>query len=235
MRASEISSLDAREDIKLVYNTAELRGVVRHACTQTDPTFSVQKGIDEVQEVEEESKVHEDMIFLSNQVKWEKEKAAERERLLIAQMNALRDSEMVSSDGIFEKFAVQVRFCGGSLSVSDLSSEYDRIKVDLRARDPLQLNSSEDTQSIELGRIDANGHVEVAMTSESLALTRHYETLSITCTLRATSSVDDRISKLLGQASYPSFVPTMRTRRHPEKIMLVFNGIGELHTELAVT
>ena len=211
---------------RLRHNVAEFRGVLKHVSVQTDVRHS-STTMDECEQADFESQTISDLQRELQTVwadfKRERERASERERMLIAQMNAVRDSTK-----LYEELKVCVSVISVDLNLDLVAPEYTQVILEVRLG-----QQSEDEATI--ATLGANR--EITMGSApfcNLQVNRNIGQVSLLCVLKAKGTVNN-FPIILSQIGYPPFIPSLKQRGHAQKITVHFPEIGQLNTELIIT
>jgi hypothetical protein len=134
---------DPTADIRIRYNTAEIRGQLKHSSSQTeDPLLCGNKSPRE-QWTQSELDTRYDspsstteLLAVQSTLDLERRRFLEREKLLISQMNALRDQH-IYTDGelrldLDSRMILTVTVTGGSFRDLSVPPSYSRCSLDVR-------------------------------------------------------------------------------------------------------
>ena len=211
------------DSFRLRYNTNEFQQLLKHVAVQTDMHASALNSVDSGgEQVDFESDslavLQAELRGLNEQMMREREKASERERILIAQMNALRGAHREEGATLI----VRIRVLGVSIQIEG-NSEYDKVSLDVG------------NIEIPFGVLD-KGEVKVKSGEgwfAEIQTDSGIVNLALVCIVRATGS--GKFPLILGEIGFPPFTPSLKEKGRNENITLHFPNLGDLYTELVIT
>ncbi len=233
---------------RAIRNTIELRGELVHTSSQTDAAMipSIQVGIDENTQADmdivSESKAA-DISQLLASIENDKLRYMEREKLLIAQMNAIRNQHLYGDQELrldtSRDLSVNIVLSGGDLSMFQISPVYNRVRLDVRL-----------VEGMDQTRILASGKTKESPMIDSLVeWTKHPLSLSVQerigqITLVVSSFASSSMQSdgkfrlypiLLGEWMSPPFIPSLKEKGKSFPMHALFGDLGFVNFELSIS
>jgi hypothetical protein len=228
-------TLDSMVDSRLRYNAAELRGILKHIATQTDFCVSTPPKIDEGLQVEDSltnSQNLERELF-ALRASWESERVRyqQRERLLIAQMNAMRDLDVENQNEPHVRASLSCRSI--EFDLNTLPSRYDRVAWTVASHD-----FTKDDKVI--GIVESNNVLRrgssVEVTSEQIDLHFPRNTGQVSLHFRFLARSSDpspgNFPLIIGEWMSPLFIPCLKDKETIETLQLNIEEVGVASFEL---
>lgn len=230
-------TLDCLVDSRLKYNAAELRGIIKHTSCQTSDSFvnATCCRIDQASQVHALGPSPQELDFeldaLRLTLEGERSRFQQREKLLIAQMNALRDMESATSSDIKTRLSFSAKSVEFDLSM--LPEQYDRIEWSIacqelgrddRVLDVVYSNSSfRIKSSVEITSDPIELHVPRAAGQVAL----FFRFLA-----RSSGSSKSLFPLIIGEWSSPLFIPCLKEQGSIDTVLATVEGVGVASFEL---
>ncbi len=229
------ATLDSLVDSRVRYNTAELRGILKHSSTQTDICSNMTPMMDEALQVDQ---IGLDPSDFENEIAttralWESERTRfqQRERLLIAQMNAIRDKESESQRE--SQVRVLLRCKSIAFNLRALDQVYDNVSWTIAAlefgRDDKVVGSAQSN-----GVVRKGSSCEVTAEQLELDLPRSAGQMKLLFRFLARSSENSKTNfpLILGEWSSPLFIPCLKEDGTVETMLATLEEVGVASFEL---
>lgn len=229
------ATLDSLTDSRLRYNVAELRGILKHSATQTEVSVSIRPMVDEALQVEASGPLPTEIEREISELKssWDSERTRfqQRERLLIAQMNAMRDMESESRNEEQVRVSVVCKSLELNLRVLDVS--YDCVSWTISA-----LEWGRDDKVI--GFVQSRGVFRKGssceLTGEQLDLVLPKSAGQVSLLFRFIARSSDRsqlhFPLVLGEWMSPLFIPCLKDNGSTEVMLVTLEEVGVTSFEL---
>jgi hypothetical protein len=237
---SETSDLELRNEAirRMRLNRLEFADKIKHSAIQTEPPDgSFRIGIqtkDQWVQIDSDSemlrKLQSEIREAYVQFDRDKARYSERERLLIAQMNALRDTQ---SDCSGSSLTILISFKGLNLERSRIPLEHRIITLETT------ILNADGTQQILPVTVSSDGKIEqsgILPPSLPLSIPVPHKTglIKIHFRIIAASLNMAMFSTILGEWVSPPFVPCLKEKGSGENLRAILEGLGSMDIELAV-
>ena len=236
-RSLESPILDSRaSDSRLRINSSQLRGHISHAYIQTDLRFESFSGVDEGTQVDSMSELvgsmESEISDLRRELQSNATRCADRERILISQMNAIRDQQLYAKSVTDDELVISVALVEIDLQVSANDHVLDTMYliINLSDAETGAVHCSVQTETFAL-------QMQTKQPSQRLVSTvrinRNVGQSNVGVMGYAFSTVDDSIFKVvIGEWTSPPFVPCLKETRNPERLNVLFPRMGAIVVEL---
>lgn len=243
MTIQAASKLEEYSQSRFRFNAAEFKRSIRHSSTQTDPSNdnrvtrpTIDKGDQADMMTSVITQLQDEIRNAYYELKKERERCADRERLLIAQMNAIRDQQAMEEKHLTETAKLVI-----ACKQSDV--EPKKIPVGLEVVGlSLVVNETGDSGSdgrylgyarADVGGIYRNG-IEFGFESLSIVIPRNASQCVVHFEFVAKSDDASQFPVVLGEWMSPAFVPSLKERGKAEILRAILPLIGTIDFELMV-
>lgn len=227
-----------RSRMRLEYNSAEFREAIRHQSVQTDIHRDSLDGHDISLQVdltsEEFQKLRVDLERKVSEYDTERTKCADREMLLVSQMNAIRDQQAIAKAE--EDASVQVAIVMKRVVIAEsfIPSGYDQIWIVLSGIEAEKSEQCIRITSSEVGEMSPS-EVRVSQVPMTMRVPRLCGQFILTASIHMGTRDGNKYELILGECSFPSFIPCMRERGRSESHKLPLGSCGYIEAELVFT
>lgn len=227
---------DEYGNARAIRNSAELNGRIKDASSQTDFTLSASTGpcADEGIQVgvSDPAKIGEVIPCFQT----ERARYIEREKLLISQMNAIRNNSPNVGATTTSQTSIDIYVRGGQLSGFQLSLNYNRVRLDIRM-----------VEGMDLGRVLMSGRTtESSMVDSNVDWTKQpvrlyspdssgQVSLLVSLIVSAETKLVGMYPMILGEWLSPPFIPSLKVKGLPISLHAIFSDSGYLNLELIVS
>jgi hypothetical protein len=233
-------SMDPIVDSRLRYNAAELRGILGHVAVQTENSGLMMQKV--VYDVSTQAVSDEDVLASSEerferllqQFSVERERMYDRERLLIAQMNALRDlhAQENLNPNVYAELKITVNKIEFDLSI--LPRGYDVLELMIS----VVLAGRRDRVLAQGGpmilTISSTKSVNVIRSPLSIPISEQVGQISLLFDFKVSSKNHELYPLVLGEWVSPPFIPNLRERGEITSMLAVIDRVGLANIELLV-
>lgn len=220
------------------YNISEFRDNIRHAFSQTDIHYSTSESSDVSIQVDTFSNQVVDLTYeignLMDSLYRERSRNADRERILISQMNAIRDQQLYDKKGDADDVTIAIRITDTELRLDRIPRAYTafRFEVKLLRRDDAD-ESAFTIRKFEPCPIQHPPHLLLPELPMHFRVPHTCGQMSICFQFFASSEFEpDMFDLFLGEWASPPFVPCMKETRKPEISRMIFPKFGVLDIEV---
>jgi hypothetical protein len=217
---------------------SEFRGNIRHAFAQTDIHYSTSESSDVSIQVDTFSNqvvnLKSELDDLMDSICRERSRNANRERILISQMNAIRDQQLYDKNGDADDVTIAVRITDTELRLDRIPRAYTaiRFQVKLLRRDDAD-ESAFTIRKFEPCPIQDPVHLILPELPMHFRVPHKCGQMSICFQFFASSEFEpDMFDLFLGEWASPPFVPCMKETRKPEISRMIFPKFGVLDIEV---
>ena len=225
------ATLESMVDSRLRYNAAELRGILKHTFTQTEPSVGLkicERHDEELQvtsDGDELPRLREEIKSLRLSLDSERCRFQQREKLLISQMNAIRDlgSGLESQEIVVMSLSVK----SFEFDLQSLPPVYDRVTWTVScmesARDDRILAVAQSNyavrqqSSLEVMRDPC----DVKAPRSAGQVTLHFRFLA-----QSSSADQPQFPLILGEWMSPLFIPCLKETGTVESMPVTLEGVG---------
>jgi len=233
-------ALDPLVDARIRYNLAELRGAMGHVGVQTDmsevwvPKIVYDAPIQTETSEITRNEVRAQISDLVEQFASERERFVERERLLIAQMNALRDLQARENNRAADFIKFSLTLTAIEFDLSTIQLGYDVVEVIISVlrggrRDDVVCISETTTLPITSDR-----GVKITTYPIELHGPRNTGQVSLMFLFTASSRTRELFPLLLGDQMSPPFIPELKEDGLIDRITLTLDRVGIAKVDLLV-
>ena len=245
--AQEIRKRDLRDEtssdsirtsaLRLSYNSAEFRGSLRHQSVQTEVHRESLIGTDSSQQVDF---TRDEIADLKDQLERhrldldvEREKSSDREKLLVAQMNAIRDHQMRTKAE--EEFSIHLTVSVKRVGIGEafIPSGYDQVWVILSGSDAGDSDECSRISRSEMGLMTSN-ELRITQVPIQLNVPKAAGQYTLYMKIHLGASDGSKYEVTLGECKFPTFVPCLKERGTSEIHKLQLASIGFIEAELTV-
>jgi len=222
----------------LAYNSAEFRQALRHQSVQTEMHRHHAGGNDRCIQVdllaEGFQTLQDELDQIHTITSDERGKSSDREKLLVAQMNAIRDQQALSrsEDGCF----VDVKLTPSSITIGEsfLPAEYDEVWIVLSG---VEVGEGSQCSRVTTGD---TGHItgtEIVLSQMPLVLRvpTSIGLFILTASVHLGSHNGGKYELVIGKCTFPAFVPCIKEKGKSEFHRVPISSIGFLEAELVIT
>lgn len=220
------------------YNISEFRDNIRHAFAQTDIYHSTSESSDVSIQVDTFSNQVVDLTSeisdLMDTICRERSRNADREKILISQMNAIRDQQLYDKKGDADDVTIAIRITDTELRLDRIPRVYTaiRFEVKLLRRDDAD-ESAFTMRKFEPCPIQHPLHLLLPELPMHFRVPHTTGQMSICFQFFASSEFEpDMFDLFLGEWASPPFVPCMKETRKPEISRMIFPKFGVLDIEV---
>lgn len=221
---------------KFKFNTLQFRGLVADAEAQTDVHIEDGDRVSAETQVnlfdDEINNLKGTVNRLVSQLENELIRSTDRERILIAQMNAIRDQQVVVQRRLEKTISITVRLYNFDLILSHLPVTVDCVSFSVSAIEAVDENPICSRMS-EPKDIDLIGESKLADIQMRTIVPQETGKMYLLFTGYAFTRDDDSSFKLLlGEWSTQPFVPCLKDLHKPEMFRILFPACGVIDAEL---
>ncbi len=127
---------NAQQD-RFRYNQSEFREKLRHSAAQTETCIRIPSGTHQSVQVgeinESVSAIHRDLAQAQRELQEVRTRCSDREKILISQMNAVRDKDLADNERNVDKVTVTLRLMNCQFALENVPSDYETISVSAHA------------------------------------------------------------------------------------------------------
>lgn len=221
---------------KFKYNTLQFRGLVSAAEAQTDVHIEDGNRVSAETQVNlfdiEINNLKGEISMLQTQLENELIRSTDRERILIAQMNAIRDQQVVVQRRLEKAISITVRLYNFDLNLSRLPVICDCVSFSVSAIEAVDENPI-CSRITEFKDIDLIVESKLADIQVRTIVPQDAGKMYLLFTGYAFKRGDDSCFKLvLGEWSTQPFVPCLKDLHKPEMFRILFPACGVIDAEL---
>ena len=223
-------------NLRLQYNSAQFRDRIVHSAIQTDLQRDCFDGVDADTQVnflgEHIKLLQDELTNLYARLDSFTSRFAARERILISQMNAVRDQQLVEKSKMADEITACLTFKTLEIDNSGSSPALDSAEFSVGVVDSSSdvMLSMVKTDSSDFELIEK---LEVRNLSAHLKLRRGIGPVYLSIVGFAFSNLDKSLRKIvLGEWASPPFLPCLKDLHKPETLLIVFQGFGTVEAEL---
>jgi hypothetical protein len=223
-------------DDKLKFNSLQLRGLVSQAETQTDLHIKDVTGVDADTQVnmldDEIARLRSEVDRLLTSLESEVMRSGDRERILISQMNAIRDQQAIVRRRSETEISISVRFHHLDLNLKKLPIHADSVSFSVSAVDVLdeQVIFSKATDPKDIDQVSESELYSVQLRLGVPQDTGKMYLLFSGCAFERGN--DSAFKVILGEWASQPFVPSLKDLHQPEMLRVLFQACGIIDVEL---
>lgn len=230
--------VESSDDARLRLNAAELRGRVRSSASQTEFLRFISDSVDaDVQAdfpPELDTALEKRVLELSVALDRERMRAAERERILIAQMNGIRDQQVESRQLHSDEMTVSLTAIGAQIDCSRIPREYDVVWTVVSL--VLAVDHEKTVAVIPSDKgVISKDHVEFSESPVCFRVPRDTGNVFLHVSVVADAVKIPVFRLILGEWGSPAFIPCLKELKRPESIRAPLPGLGHIDFELMLS
>ena len=209
-----------------------------HSSAQTESSVINSVGVDEAMQIDATTAILEqlrdEVRVASAQLIREREKSAERERLLIAQMNAIRDQQLIASAAAESRLTLTFTSLVCDWDTGKIPPQYSAVFMSVLAVDTTEGENIIGSSVLQQGQLSSAPRCwgEVPFNMQLRTSTGQ---IFLKITFHAKSDNESDFPILLGEWNSAPFVPCMKEKGRSERFNVRLPLLGSIQLDLLIT